>query len=236
MTSELEIGHVLADVAARHVLAEAGFVEATAPFGAPGDLMALWAHDGTLLFAWPEFAPELSGYVVGRIPFDASTSWCRIGESAPRGAALETLARAWRRLQPDQPPPARWVGHTSVWANHLQALDRLNPGLPHMSVDGAFMAAAVRRIRGHLKKSPDARLWIHKQQRQCVLWACGAEFCVPAFGIWHGVAECSAADLLGALPQRMPKWVHLVMEPSLLVVDGEATILCDWLEPAAGAL
>lgn len=175
------------------------------------------------------------GYVLGPHLYDHATAIGRLREPIPRGLAIARLAATWRRAWPGEEAPAHWSEVGRIWDRHSRALALLNPGLPHVEVDGLILGAIARRLRAQVRANPALRLHISKPGIMCIMRAGSSFYAVQGFGPWHVEATCLAADFVNGLPRRMPSRFGLLLEPGILALgDGEmteaATIACEWEE------
>lgn len=182
------------------------------------------------LFAWPEFGPEVTAYLVGTVPYHLPGVLCRIEDPTPPGRALAQLYAAHRVAYPDIRAPALWTGCAAAWSNHKVTLDRLvGHGYPQMSVDGEFFGLAMRRVRRLALKCPDSLVLISKIPGQCVMHAGDETLHMPARGNWHVAVQCRAEELASLCMPRWPKGVRLDFEPGILTVNGK-TIHGTWAD------
>lgn len=182
-----------------------------------------------LLYAWPEYGPELSGFLIGTTLHSPWTALCRLDEPSPRGHVLSALLAAFRKAFPDERPPALWIGCSTAWADHETAVTRLVPGMPSMHVDGEFFAVILRRVRRLARRDPAAMVEITKEPGQCVVVAGGQRMHAPAAGPWFVSVRVAAGDLAGLTVRRRPACVTLALEPGILAIGGH-TFEATWAD------
>ena len=223
---------LLEPVTAREALGEHGFRYLSTPVGPFRGAMALCRDDGDQLFAWLDHYPH-EEFVLGPRLQDHASAVGRLPGFLPRGHASARLAEIWGRRWPADKPPERWMDAARLWSIHESAMSRLNPGFPHLDLDGFILEAIATRLRQQVATDPNLPLGIVKLGQLCVLWAGRAIYAVQAVGPWHVEARCSAAEFVAALPQRLPERFRVAVEPGILAM-GEpgtldvATIDCAW--------
>lgn len=178
----------LEDVPVRQALEEAGFRAGDARAEGNADqLVWRWGHpDGALvLTAWPDW---LSGWhLVGTRVGSAVWSWDeqRLPEVQARGRTLEQLLKCWRRAlgQDNQTVPVNLV-LGEVHATHQRTLQKVNPGLPHLSVDGPVFRQCRRWLKERLGAQTEAVLELTFDGELLHLRAGPEHLACPATGVW----------------------------------------------------
>lgn len=146
-----------------------------------------------------------------------------------RGLVLQKLCEVWRGQFPRVTPPES-IRAGQLYGEFARMKRRLNPGTPHLSLDGAMLRAIVRRLTEIEQRTPGGLLHLGYSGNQMILKTGDREFHCPGWGAWFGEATLPLKDFLTATPTRLRKsGTRLTFEAGWLQLEHDS-MGCEWTE------
>lgn len=146
-----------------------------------------------------------------------------------RGAVYVRLASIWRAVLDETVPlPMEWE-HATFYEAVKRTTAMANPGAPSVVVDTQFFRLIVIRLRENYGVGSTEQIVISSVPGQLELRIGGEAFHCPARGTLPLPSSVSLADLLAAVPARLPRFLTIEAFGNSVLL-GRTTIPAAWLE------
>jgi len=218
-----------ASVTARQVLLDAGFV----PDGNGGECLNYAFPDQLgrrcLLSACPDLVGDWGLFGSFHTVRTATQVNALLRAEMIRGAVYVRLASIWREVfDKTVPLPVEWE-HATFYEAVKRTTAMANPGAPSVVVDTQFFRLIVNRLRDSYGVEPAEPVVISLVPGQLELRVGSDAFQCPARGTWPLPSLVSLADLLAAVPARMPRLLTIEAYGNSVLL-GSTSIPAAWPE------
>jgi hypothetical protein len=198
-----------ATVTTRQVLLDAGFV----PDGNGGECLTYTFPDQlgrrSLLSACPDLVGDWGLFGSFHTVRTATQVNALLRAEMIRGAVYVRLASIWREdFDKTVPLPVEWE-HATFYEAIKRTTAMANPGTPSVVVDTQFFRLIVNRLRENYGVDSTEQIVISSVPGQLELRIGCEAFHCPARGIWPLPCSVSLADLLAAVPARLPRFLTI---------------------------